>query len=52
MNNSPDSVQNFYDKINDQYTEYILRCVPRYAEMQWAIMHYIPDTLKPIKIEE
>jgi len=52
MNNSPDSVQNFYDKINDQYTEYILRCVPRYAEMQWAIMHYIPDTLKPINILE
>jgi len=52
MNNTLDTVQSFYDDINDQYTEYILRCVPRYAEMQWAIMHYIPETLNPVNILE
>ncbi|SVA56532.1 uncharacterized protein METZ01_LOCUS109386, partial [marine metagenome] len=36
MDKSLESVKQFYNDINDQYTEYILRCVPRYAEMQWA----------------
>ena len=52
MNNTLASVQNFYDDINDQYTEYILRCVPRYVEMQWAIMHYLPNALNPVNILE
>ena len=46
----PNSVQDFYNSINDHYTEYIQRCVPRYAEMQWAILHYIPNDLKPKRI--
>jgi len=52
MDKSLESVKQFYNDINDQYTEYILRCVPRYAEMQWAVMHYIPDSLQPKNILE
>ena len=52
MKNSLKSVEDFYNDINDKYTDYILRCVPRYAEMQWAIMHYISNNLKPKNILE
>ena len=52
MAKSLESVKQFYNGINDNYTEYILRCVPRYAEMQWAVMHYIADGLRPENILE
>ena len=52
MAKSLESVKQFYNDIKDQYTEYILRCVPRYSEMQWAVLHYIPNGLKPRNILE
>jgi tRNA (cmo5U34)-methyltransferase len=50
MIESRNSVHDFYNKINDQYTKSIMQCVPRYTEMQWAILRYIPDNLRPKKI--
>lgn len=42
--------QAFYDGLSPRYDAAILRCVPRYAEMLWAILRYIPDDLRPRRI--
>lgn len=41
-----DSVGKFFDSLSAEYTEAILRCFPRYDEMLWALLEYLPD--KPV----
>lgn len=38
-----DSVGRFFDSLAGEYTEAILRCFPRYDEMLWALLEYLPD---------
>ncbi len=47
-----DSASTFYDRISEDYTEYIRRCVPRYDEMHEMILRYVPDDLEPTEILE
>jgi tRNA (cmo5U34)-methyltransferase len=42
--------EEFYDGMSPRYDEAILRCVPRYAEMLWAVLRYIPEDLDPARI--
>jgi tRNA (cmo5U34)-methyltransferase len=42
--------EEFYDGLSPLYDEAILRCVPRYEEMLWAILRYVPDDLDPKRI--
>ena len=39
------SVGRFFDGLSDDYTSAIERCFPRYREMLWAILNYLPDNL-------
>ncbi len=41
-----DSVGRFFDALSDDYTAAIERCFPRYREMLWAILDYIPQDLR------
>lgn len=43
MRTSPESVAEFFDRISGHYTEAIERCVPRYREMLWALLYYLPE---------
>lgn len=43
MNSSPESVAQFFDRISGHYTDAIERCVPRYREMLWTLLYYLPD---------
>ena len=36
------SVGRFFDALSDDYTSAIERCFPRYREMLWAILEYLP----------
>jgi tRNA (cmo5U34)-methyltransferase len=42
--------EEFYNDLSPRYDDAILRCVPRYKEMLWAIVRYIPDDLAPKRI--
>jgi tRNA (cmo5U34)-methyltransferase len=44
--------QQFFDEISSKYTAAIDRCVPRYREMLWAILHYLPTAWTPTRILE
>ena len=44
--------KDFYDKLSGDYNAAIERCVPRYREMLWAILRYVPDDLNPKNILE
>lgn len=46
------SSQEFFDEISDGYSAVIDRCVPRYREMLWAILHYLPAKWAPRRILE
>jgi tRNA (cmo5U34)-methyltransferase len=37
------TVDQFFDSLTDQYTGVIERCFPRYREMLWALLDYLPD---------
>lgn len=37
----------FFDSIAAEYTDQIRRCVPRYDEMLWAVLDYLPADLAP-----
>ncbi|MHC4400792.1 MAG: hypothetical protein ACYTG0_14040 [Planctomycetota bacterium] len=37
-----ESPREFFEEISAGYTAAIDRCVPRYREMLWAILHYLP----------
>ena len=39
-------VGKFFDGLHDEYTETITRCFPRYCEMQWALLKYLPDEIR------
>jgi tRNA (cmo5U34)-methyltransferase len=47
-----ESPQEFFEQISDRYTAAIDRCVPRYREMLWAILHYLPTGWTPTRILE
>lgn len=36
------SVSHFFDTLTDDYTRTIERCFPRYREMLWALLDYLP----------
>lgn len=36
------NVGKFFDSLSDEYTEVIERCFPRYREMLWAVVDYLP----------
>lgn len=42
----------FFDSISSEYTDQIRRCVPRYTEMLWAVLDYLPKNLAPQRILE
>jgi tRNA (cmo5U34)-methyltransferase len=42
----------FFDSISSEYTDQIRRCVPRYSEMLWAVLDYLPQQLAPRNILE
>lgn len=44
------NVESFYNLISSEYTEMLERLVPRYREMLWMILDYIPKDLKPKRI--
>jgi tRNA (cmo5U34)-methyltransferase len=44
--------QEFFDEISGDYASAIERCVPRYREMLWAILYYLPSDWAPAGILE
>lgn len=48
----PDDSSQFFDSISREYTDQIRRCVPRYEEMLWAVLDYLPKNLAPQNILE
>ena len=46
------TTKEFYDEFSSQYTEAILKCVPRYEEMLTTLFRYIPDGFSPKNILE
>ncbi len=44
------NVESFYNQISSEYTEMLERLVPRYREMLWMILNYIPEDLSPKRI--
>lgn len=42
MNDKATSVGRFFDTLTDDYTATIERCFPRYREMLWALLDYLP----------
>lgn len=46
------SVGRFFDALSDDYTSAIQRCFPRYREMLWAILEYLPSDLNVDSILE
>ena len=38
-----DELGHFFDGMTGQYTETIERCFPRYREMLWALLRYLPE---------
>ena len=37
-----ENVAEFFDSLTGEYTETIERCFPRYPEMLWAVLNYLP----------
>lgn len=48
----PADSSGFFDSISAEYTDQIRRCVPRYGEMLWAVLDYLPKSLGPRTILE
>lgn len=38
-----DAVRRFFDSLTSDYTAVIERCFPRYREMLWALLDYLPE---------
>jgi len=36
-------VAGFFDSLAGEYSELIERCFPRYQEMLWAVLNYLPS---------
>ncbi len=47
-----DAVGEFFDSIAGDYESAIERCFPRYPEMLWALLEYLPTSLKNPRILE
>jgi tRNA (cmo5U34)-methyltransferase len=41
---SDNTVGQFFDSLTDDYTAAIDRCIPRYREMVWALLDYLPQS--------
>ncbi len=50
--NSKPGVDEFFDALTDQYAAAIERCFPRYREMLWALLDYLPADLEVSRILE
>jgi tRNA (cmo5U34)-methyltransferase len=48
----PPSVAEFFNSLTAQYAAAIERCFPRYREMLWALLEYLPADLKVDRIME
>ena len=46
------TTKDFYDSFSSQYTEAILKCVPRYEEMLTKLFYYLPNGFAPNNILE
>jgi len=46
------SVDQFFDALTDEYAAAIERCFPRYREMFWALLDYLPPRLGASRILE
>ncbi len=46
------SVGRFFDSLTDDYTSTIERCFPRYREMLWALLDYLPANMQVESILE
>ena len=49
---SKQGVGYFFDSLSDDYTAVIERCFPRYREMLWALLDYLPSSFHPKNIVE
>jgi tRNA (cmo5U34)-methyltransferase len=49
---TPDTVGQFFDALTPDYTAAIERCFPRYREMLWALLDYLPQEPKIERILE
>jgi tRNA (cmo5U34)-methyltransferase len=49
---SNQKVGEFFDSLTGEYTETIERCFPRYPEMLWAVLNYLPADRRFEKILE
>ncbi len=47
-----EAVGRFFDQLTDDYTKIIERCFPRYREMLWALLEYLPSDAQPRNILE
>lgn len=45
-------VGKFFDVLSGDYTATIERCFPRYREMLWALLSYLPESFQPETIVE
>lgn len=45
-------VMDFFNQISAEYDDFIARTIPRYREMFWAMMHYLPADFAPRQILE
>lgn len=52
MSGANEPVDRFFDSLSDDYTAVIERCFPRYREMLWALLYYLPDTANEPAIVE
>ena len=46
------SVDEFFDALTDEYAAVIERCFPRYREMLWALLDYLPPGFQPRRVLE
>ena len=41
------SPEQFYDSVSNEYTEFVVRCIPRYKEMLLLLFKYLPESFLP-----
>ncbi|MBU3947866.1 MAG: class I SAM-dependent methyltransferase [Proteobacteria bacterium] len=41
------SAEQFYDSVSNEYTDFVVRCIPRYEEMLLSLFKYIPTSFSP-----
>lgn len=41
------STEHFYDSVSNDYTEFVVKCIPRYEEMLLTLFKYIPPSFSP-----